>query len=203
VVTSAAGGAKHLALLSCVFASGCYLGSARNTTPAELAREGGWEVVETVADVRQVTRGDCGAAALAMVLNYWGHPSTRDEIGRASMSTGAQGIRADDLRAFARGLGMQAFLIRGQPDDLDREVHLHRPLLVGLSKRYFFRSYPHYEVVVGLNRHKRRVLTLDPAHGLRINNRDDFVAEWSKAGRPMLVVFPQSPDLQSEATSVP
>ena len=60
-----------------------------------------------------------------------------------------------------------------------------------MMKRYFFRNYPHYEVVVGINRQKQRVLTLDPAHGLRVNGREGFAAEWAKTGRLTLVVFPQ------------
>jgi hypothetical protein len=57
-------------------------------------------------------------------------------------------------------------------------------------KRYFFRNYPHYEVVVGLNRQKKSILTLDPAHGLRVNGRDGFATEWEKAGHLALIIFP-------------
>lgn len=56
--------------------------------------------------------------------------------------------------------------------------------------RYQFRYYPHYEVVVGVNRRLQRVLTLDPAHGLRVNGRDGFAAEWARADRLVLIVFP-------------
>lgn len=189
-------GLRHLgplALLAYLGASGCYLGSARSTTPAELARESGWEVVEAVPEVRQVNQQDCGAAALAMVLGYWSRANTPSTIRLASATAVDQGIRADVLRDFARGQGLQAFLFRGLPGDLDREVHRHRPVIVGVMKRYFFRNYPHYEVVVGINRTKRRVLTLDPARGLRVNGSDAFVAEWSKAGQPALVIFAPLP----------
>jgi ABC-type bacteriocin/lantibiotic exporter with double-glycine peptidase domain len=172
-------------------ASGCYLGSARSTTPAELAGEGGWEVIEAVPDVRQIHREDCGAAALAMVLNYWGRPLTRDGISLASPPAPDRGLRAALLRDIAVRQGLQAFLIQGQVGDLDREIHRHHPVLVGMMKRYFFRNYPHYEVVVGINRQKQRVLTLDPAHGLRVNSREGFATEWAKTGRLTLVVFPQ------------
>jgi ABC-type bacteriocin/lantibiotic exporter with double-glycine peptidase domain len=180
-----------LALLACLVASGCYLGSAHSTTPAELAREGGWEVVGAVPDVRQAGREDCGAAALAMVLGHWGYPVTRNEVAvAASPSTHEPGINAAALREFARGKGLQAFLIRGQPSDLDREVGRRRPVLVGVVKRYMFRYYPHYEVVVGVNRRHQRILTLDPAHGLRVNGRDGFATEWARADQLTLIVFP-------------
>ena len=57
-------------------------------------------------------------------------------------------------------------------------------------KRYGGRIYPHYEVVVGVSRGTNRVLTLDPAHGLRVNSREGFIAEWTAAGRLTLIVFP-------------
>ena len=184
-----------------MLASGCYLGSARNTTLADLAGDGGWEVVEAVPDVRQVASEDCGAAALAIVLGYWGRPVTRDEIRAANPTVPERGIRAAALRDFARRQGLQAFIIQGQQGDLDREIHRHHPILVGMMKRYIFRNYPHYEVVVGINRQKQRILTLDPAHGLRMNGRDGFATEWAKAGQLALIVLPQTPDPQTGATS--
>jgi ABC-type bacteriocin/lantibiotic exporter with double-glycine peptidase domain len=189
-------GLKRFALLGWVLTSSCYLGTARNTTPGELARESGWEVVEAVPDVRQVARVDCGAAALTMVLRYWGFPVARDEVSAASRHEPDQGIQATDLREFARRQGLQAFLIRGQQGDLEREIHRRHPVLVGVMKRYIFRNYPHYEVVVGINRQQQRILTLDPAHGLRVNGRSGFTTEWTKAGQATLVVFPQAPILQ-------
>lgn len=182
---------KRFALLGWVLTSGCYLGSARNTTPGELARETGWELVEAVPDVRQVARVDCGAAALTMILRYWGLPVIRDEVIAASPQTPDQGIRAADLREFARRQGLQAFLIRGQQADLEREIHRHHPVLVGVMKRYIFRNYPHYEAVVGINRQQQRILTLDPAHGLRTNSQSGFTTEWAKSGHVTLVIFPQ------------
>lgn len=181
---------ERIALLGCLLTSGCYLGSARSTTLADLAGDKNWELVEGVREVRQVDREDCGAAALAMVLEYWGLPITRDDVEAAMPPAG--GIRAADLRDFSRRRGLQAFLIQGQLDDLHRELQLHRPVLVGLMKRYPWRFYPHYEVVVGIDHAKQRVLTLDPAHGLRVNSGEGFTAEWKRAGGLTLIVLPQA-----------
>jgi ABC-type bacteriocin/lantibiotic exporter with double-glycine peptidase domain len=155
-----------------------------------LAREGGWEVVDAVPDLRQETRQDCGGAALAMVLTHWGQAVTGDAIIAASPLAPGRGIKAEALREFARRQGLQAFLIQGRQDDLDREIHRHRPVLVGVMKRHIFRNYPHYEVVVGMNQQKRRILMLDPAHGLRVDGQDSFATEWAKAGRLALIIFP-------------
>jgi len=185
----------RVALLSCVLTSGCYLGSARNITSAELANQAGWEVVSGVPERRQVTQEDCGAAALAMVLNYWGSPITGGAIVAVARPARDRGIAAAILRELARHEGLQAFLIQGHQADLEREIQRHRPVLVGVVKRYILRNYPHYEVVVGINRQKQRILTLDPAHGLRVNSQSGFVTEWANAGQLALIVFPQSPEL--------
>jgi ABC-type bacteriocin/lantibiotic exporter with double-glycine peptidase domain len=183
----------RLALLGWLLASGCYAGSARSVTPADLAREGGWELVGGVPEVRQVGRENCGPAALAMVLGFWGVPITRDDINIANPpAPEGGGITAAALRRFARRQGLQAFLIQGQFGDLDREIQRRRPVLVGLMKRYGRKAYPHYEVVVGINRQKQRILTLDPAQGLRANSRDGFAAEWAAAYQLTLIAIPQT-----------
>jgi ABC-type bacteriocin/lantibiotic exporter with double-glycine peptidase domain len=190
-VTSAGG----VVLLAGLLAGGCYKGSARSLTPADLAREEGWHRVGGVPDVRQVDRRDCGAAALAMVLSYWDVPVTRDEIADANPTARDKGIRAAALRDYARGRGLQAFVIKGELGDLEREVvERRRPVLVGTVKIYGQRAYPHYEVVVGIDRDKRRILTLDPAEGLRVNSREGFAAEWAAAGQLTLVVLRQAPE---------
>ena len=183
----------RLALLGCILASGCYHGSARTATPADLAtQDDSWNLIEGVPPVRQIAREDCGAAALAMVLGYWGLPVTREDVSAANPPTPERGITAAALRDFARRRGLQAFLVQGDIADLDRELARHRPVLVGVMKRYGRRVYSHYEVVVGVSRRQQRILTLDPAHGLRVNSREGFTAEWTAAGRLTLVVFPRA-----------
>ena len=180
-------------LLGCVLASGCYLGSARTATPADLtAPDDSWNKVEGVPSVRQIAREDCGAAALAMVLGYWALPVTRADIAAANPPAPERGIRASALRDFARRQGLQAFLVEGELADLDRELARRRPILVGVMKRYGGRVYPHYEVVIGVSRRQRRILTFDPANGLRVNSREGFTAEWTAAGRLTLIVFPRA-----------
>ena len=182
------------AFLACLLASGCYQGSARNVRPSALASDDGWELVEGVPEVRQVSRQDCGVAALLMVLGYWGIPTTRDEITAVIPTVSDRGIRAATLREFARRKGLQAFLVRGELSDLEHEFLRHRPVLVGVVKRHRRQVYPHYEVVVGINLRKQRILTLDPAIGLRVSSLEGFVAEWAAAGQVALVVIPPGVD---------
>ncbi len=170
---------------------GCYRGTARAVSLADIDREPGWVVVRGVPVVPQQSAHDCGAAALAMVLAHWGIPDAAPEIRRVA-SDGAEGrASAGSLRRFARDKGLRAFLISGGAADLEHEVGAQRPVLVGLVQRYAGnKALSHYEVVIGYNAATRRVLLLDPGHGPRVDELDAFDREWRPTGRLTLVVAP-------------
>ena len=168
--------------------AGCYHGSARSISPADLTREAGWVTVSGVPIVKQTADRDCGAAALAMVLARWGVPASAADILRAGPPDPGHGIGAGWLRDFTRQQGLHAFLIEGELDDLVKEAGANRPVLVGLVQRFGDRAYSHYEVVVGINPRIRRVLLHDPARGLRQDSFAGFGTEWQAAGKLALVV---------------
>ena len=141
--------------------------------------------------IRQTSAHDCGPAALAMVLRRWGVPADVAQVARATGGPG-QSVAAGALRDEARRQGLQAFLIRGEVDDLVREVGSNRPILVGLIQRYTNnRAYAHYEVVVGINPRSQQLLLLDPGNGMREDAMKSFSQEWEGAGRLTLVVGPR------------
>lgn len=185
------GGLALAACLLALVAGGC--ASSRSVRLADAGRTAGWARVENVSEVRQSSSQDCGAAALAMVLGHFGRDVTPEEIWAASPPPPGHGLRADALRDFARRQGLQAFLVEGQPGDLEREVRRDRPVLVGVVKRRGRHDYRHYEVVVGVNPERQRILTIDPARGARETSLERFTAEWAAAGRLTLVVLPPSP----------
>ena len=41
-----------------------------------------------------------------------------------------------------------------------------------------------------MSRRTQRILTLDPASGLRVDSREGFVAEWAASGQVTLIVYP-------------
>ena len=112
-------GTRLLVLLVTLVPGGCYTGAARTVSPADLARDPGWLIVRGVPFVEQRAENDCGAAALAMVLRYWGLP-----VGQTAMTPAhpQRGLRAGELRDFARGRGMEAFVVQGQLPDLWAEM---------------------------------------------------------------------------------
>jgi hypothetical protein len=97
-------------------AGSSYLGSARSFDPRTLDPEPGWLAVRTVPLILQEGAEDCGLAALTMVLAYWDHPVCRDQVLRASPANPGAGIRAGDLREFAKTCGVRAYLIHGDTE---------------------------------------------------------------------------------------
>jgi ABC-type bacteriocin/lantibiotic exporter with double-glycine peptidase domain len=178
--------------LACLagMAGGCYRGTARTVSLADIDRESGWTRVPNVRVIRQESEHECGVAALAMVLDRWGVPDPAAGL-RRSLPPSDHGIQARALREAARDRGFHAYIVSGSQSDLVREVHAQRPVLVGLVQRYAGnKALTHYVVVVGVNEARRRVLVLDPGRGPREDDQAAFDREWQDAGRLALVVAP-------------
>jgi ABC-type bacteriocin/lantibiotic exporter with double-glycine peptidase domain len=184
-------GTLAVSMVIAAAACGCYHGSAQDISRTTLTRERGWMLVKPEVNlVRQTSDNQCGAAALAMVLQRWAVPASEEEIVRAIPVEKGHGIAAGALRDFARQRGLQAYVIKGELADLLKEVNANRPVMVGLVQRYSDRARAHYEVVAGINPTSRSILLLDPGRGLRQDGFEGFAAEWEAAGRMALVVLP-------------
>lgn len=186
-----------LTLLAGVSSSACatYTGSEVNAAPARIAIEPGWVRVDRVALIPQRASWDCGLAALSMVLEYWAierDPGVVEAVLGPAVK-GERPIRAGELRSLARALGAEAFLVRGTMEDLEQQLALGRPVLVGERKPTLGGSLAHYAVVIGVHRGSRRVLLLDPALGLRESSYEGFDSEWTASGRLALLVLGRAP----------
>jgi ABC-type bacteriocin/lantibiotic exporter with double-glycine peptidase domain len=171
----------------------CQAGRGRVVSPADVGERDGWKLVDGVPFIEQRSETDCGAAAVAMVLRYWGAPATVEDLVSADVASGERGLRASELRALLRARGLEAFLVRGEPSDLRTAIERRRPLIVGLARTSGRGAIGHYEVVIGFHPGRRRILTLDPAAGWRESRFEDFAAEWAGAQQLALVVFRRAP----------
>jgi len=172
----------------------CYAGEARDVSPqraAALEADPAWTFVRDVPFVPQRGDADCGPAALAMVLGHFGVKASLEEAV-ALDPPDRVGVRAGALRDVARAKGLQAFIVEGTFNDIIDQLARHRPVLVGLAKPITGgRALAHYEVVVGIDKRDRRIITLDPGRGLRENSLEGFAREWVPTGRVTLIVFPR------------
>jgi predicted double-glycine peptidase len=187
---------------ACALSCASYQGTARDADLTAVAKDSGWRRVDGVPFVAQKGTQDCGAAALSGVLRFYepalGPSTDPEQIHARLRSDGKGGLAARDLRDYARGRGFAAFVFAGQFEDLQHELELGRPVIVGLTKPLSSKEgLAHYEVLIGYNAARDKVLTLDPANGPRENAVEGFMAEWELAGHVTLVVFP--PGLEAEA----
>jgi ABC-type bacteriocin/lantibiotic exporter with double-glycine peptidase domain len=150
--------------------------------------------------VRQEKNG-CGAASIAMVMQYWqrqhGQPGQigdapaagPEEIQRALYSPSAHGIYASSMDRYFRQHGFRTFVFAGDWNGLKEHLEKGRPLIVALKSG---RSSLHYVVVVGLDWQQNVVLKNDPAERkLLKQDRPDFEKEWKAAGNWTLLAVPQ------------
>ncbi len=126
-------------------------------------------------------RNSCGAASIAMVMQYWiakgaSMPQPDAEphnIHRLLYSRRAEGIFASDMEKYFREKGFEAFAIRGEWADLRNHIEKGRPLIVCLKEG----APLHYVVVAGVD--EGFVLLNDPARRklLRLD-RAAFERDW-------------------------
>jgi ABC-type bacteriocin/lantibiotic exporter with double-glycine peptidase domain len=140
----------------------------------------------------------CGAASIAMVMQYWLHPqghradSSADaaHIQHALYSRSAHGILASDMEHYFQQSGFRTFTIRGEWEDLQQHLKKGRPLIVALKPGSG--GELHYVVVTGLDSSQGSVLLNDPAQRkLLKQDRASFEREWSATGKWTLLALPK------------
>jgi ABC-type bacteriocin/lantibiotic exporter with double-glycine peptidase domain len=141
----------------------------------------------------------CGAASIAMVMQYWlnqqgdvaGKNADAVQIQRALYSSRARGIYASDLEHYLQQQGFRTFAFRGKWEDLRQHLEKGRPLIVALKPAGG--DVPlHYVVVTGLDWDRALVMINDPAERkLLKENRSSFEKKWNAAGNWTLLAVPQ------------
>lgn len=178
-----------VALLALSLGCASYRGTASNAQPSDLAREGQWTLVPRFPLVLQKENDDCGAAALAAVLRFWGYPATPQSIEAAVGRTDHR-LQAGDMEAYARSVGLRSYVFFGTMKDVVHELGRGRPVIVGLGKKIETKkAVSHYEVVVGYEPQKKQLLLLDPGRGWQVDSLDGFAHEWALSKGVTMVAF--------------
>ncbi len=128
----------------------------------------------------------CGAAALAMVMSYWGREVKHREIAGALVESELRGIRGSRLADFARERGMTAIAFAGDMVILRDHLGKGRPLVVAVDAG---RGRLHDLVVVGLDEERSEAIVHDPARGPgRRIGVGELEKKWTKSGYWTLLV---------------
>ena len=141
----------------------------------------------------------CGAASIAMVMQYWqlqqhrsGNPTAEAaQIQHALHSDAAHGIYASDMERYFQQNGYATFAFAGDWSDLKQHLGKGRPLIAALKPGSM--APFHYVVVAGLDREHQLVLLNDPAQRkLLKEDRSRFEQEWKGTGRWTLLALPEA-----------
>ena len=145
---------------------------------AALARDPDWQIVPDVPFVAQRRPTTAGRPRSRWCSRIFACRARRGGRRSSPAATSAP-ARCATSRAQR---GLDAFVVSGTFDDLFTQVARGRPVVVGLAKPMALtggRALAHYEVVIGLNRSRRLILSLDPAAGVRENTLEGFAREWA------------------------
>jgi predicted double-glycine peptidase len=144
------------------------------------------------------SRDGCGAAAIAMVMQYWIRTNLHLEPAVANdariysqlATPGRRGIAGQKLKQYLEEHGYNAHVFSGEPQDLRDNLQKGRPLVVCLSPRGA-NALLHYVVVVGAS--DSSILYHDPARGKLIEQRmPAFLRQWKATGSWVLLATPQT-----------
>lgn len=143
--------------------------------------------------VKQEKNG-CGAACIAMVMQYWQRHqwnlsgADAKQIQRALYSRHAHGIYASAMQRYFQQHGFRTVAFHGEWEDLKENLEKGRPLIVALKTAH---DSLHYVVVAGLDWRQGVVLKNDPAkRKLLRQERSDFEKEWKAVGNWTLLAVP-------------
>ena len=148
--------------------------------------------------IRQEKDG-CGAASIAMVMQYWLKQKSMPpdgaadamEIQRALHSSKDHGIRAAELEVYFQQHKYQTFAFTGKWDDLQQHIAKGRPLIVAL-KPSSLESSLHYVVVVGVDPEQELVYLNDAAQRkLLKQDRASFEKQWKAVKQWTLLALPK------------
>lgn len=148
--------------------------------------------------VRQEKNG-CGAAVIAMVMDYWHsqqrHPQSLpvdvSAIQQSLYSSQAHGIYSSDLQRYLEDHGFRTFALKGDWNFLRKHLEKGRPLVVALKPEKGETAL-HYVVVAGLDWSSGVIMINDPAQRklLKVERRR-FEKEWQAVNRWTLLAIPR------------
>lgn len=140
----------------------------------------------------------CGPAALATVLNFYGHATTPDILRTWVYVPERGGSLQLEIAATARRHDMLAYPLDGELETLLRELAGGHPVLVLQNLGLSWLPRWHYVVAIGYDLERRVLLLRSGTEPRRETDFDVFMNTWRRGGAWALVIIPSD---QAPATA--
>ena len=143
-------------------------------------------------------RDGCGAASVAMVMQYWAAqqhlPVAADAqlpaIQKQVFSPRRHGATPGALETYLKQHGFLVFGVHGGWDLMQQQLQKGRPLIVAM--RPPAQRQLHYVVIDGIDPVKNQILMNDPElRKLIPESREEFEKDWSATHQWMLLAVPR------------
>src|SRR5262249_37898603 len=121
----------------------------------------------------------CGPAALAMVLRYWGAAADPEEIGRTLYVPSAHGVLNLELEFEARRRGFRTRAFEGTLDRVKAELRRGRPVIVFQDLGRGPVSVPHFAVLLGYDDRAEVVVLHSGTTAYRVMPYAEFLRTWA------------------------
>jgi ABC-type bacteriocin/lantibiotic exporter with double-glycine peptidase domain len=182
------GGRARLALfLAGLLGSGC-APVTLDAVRADVAAGQG-HLIASVPFIAQETF-QCGPAALAMVLRYWGAAADAEEIGRALYLPSARGVLNLELEFEARRRGFRTLAFEGTLDRAKAELRRGRPVIVFQDLGRGPVSVPHFAVLLGYDDRTEVVVLHSGTTPYRVLSYAEFLRTWAARRGWSLLITP-------------
>ena len=112
--------------------------------------------------VKQIGEKDCGAASLAMIINYYNGNYSLDEL-RDLTNTNRNGTTAYDLVEAATKIGFDASCYKCYLEDINK----NNIVLPCIANVIIEGKYKHFIVIYEIDFEKKKIIIADPAQGIK------------------------------------
>ena len=177
---------RALLVLGASGAAGCAPGLS---TVREHAAVGQAHLIASVPFIPQDDY-QCGPAALAMVLRYYGADADEAAIGRALHLPSGRGTLNLELEFYARRQGFRAWSFAGTLEGAKTELARDRPLVIFQDLGIAGLPVPHFAVLLGYDDRAGTVVLHSGVTAFRVLSYAEFERTWRARGRWTLLITP-------------
>jgi len=139
--------------------------------------------------LKQLSRKTCAVACLASVAKHWGIETTETKIRSDLGRIPKHGYTLIQLRDWAKAHDLEAFILHGTMNFLEKQTQLGRPVIVTLR----YKRNNHAVVVLDVN-NNGDIVCMDPSEGNTvIIQKQIFLSTWNALDSPALLIAVMCP----------